>query len=98
MREGTVRDRCLAILEEYYGEDEVVMNGAKNNSGEIFAPHGSSLWTAGKLDSIDRTEYVMALEDEFNIDIDDKAASEFRTFDHVVKHVESKSGPAFGAH
>jgi len=41
-------------------------------------------------DSLDEIEIVMALEDEFDIDIDDEDAEKFKTFKDVVKFVQSK--------
>ena len=41
-------------------------------------------------DSLDRVEIVMALEDEFNIEIPDEDAEKFKTVKNVVDYVELK--------
>ena len=40
-------------------------------------------------DSLDLTELLMALEEEYNIDIDDEA-NEIRTVGEAVKYIESR--------
>ncbi len=40
-------------------------------------------------DSLDVVEIIMAVEDEFGIQIDDTAAFEFQTIADVVKYIES---------
>jgi acyl carrier protein len=41
-------------------------------------------------DSLDRTELLMALEDEFDLDIPEEEAEKFKTVKHIVDYVESK--------
>lgn len=38
-------------------------------------------------DSLDVIEVIMAIEEKFNLDIDDQAASNFETVDDLVKHI-----------
>ncbi|MFO8033305.1 MAG: acyl carrier protein [Desulfohalobiaceae bacterium] len=40
-------------------------------------------------DSLDLTELIMAMEDEFGIEIDDEEAQKLRTVQDVIKYVES---------
>ncbi len=40
-------------------------------------------------DSLDVVEIIMAVEDEFGIEIDDTAAFEFQTIADVVNYIES---------
>ena len=41
-------------------------------------------------DSLDTVELIMALEEEFNIEIPDEAAEKLRTVGDVVKYLQSK--------
>lgn len=41
-------------------------------------------------DSLDAVEVVMALEDEFGVEIDDEAAQNIKTVQDIVNHIESK--------
>ena len=41
-------------------------------------------------DSLDTVELVMAIEDEFDIEIEDEAAEKIQTLDDVIKFLESK--------
>jgi acyl carrier protein len=43
-------------------------------------------------DSLDLTELIMAMEDEFGLEIDDEEAQELRTVRDVIKYIESKQG------
>jgi len=43
-------------------------------------------------DSLDTVELVMALEEEFGIEISDEDAEKITTVGQAVKHIEDKSG------
>lgn len=102
MAELTVRDRCLAILSRYFDdfENEGAFIARAAADEVIFAPKGAIVRDVDKLDSLDRTEFVMAVEDEFKpLDIPDNIAEGFKTLADVVKYVETmKAVPAHGAH
>ena len=40
------------------------------------------------IDSLDFTEFLLMVEDEFDIDINDKDAEQLKTLDDVVKYLE----------
>lgn len=40
-------------------------------------------------DSLDLTELIMALEDEFGMEIDDEEAQKLRTVNDAIKYIES---------
>ena len=42
-------------------------------------------------DSLDRCELMMALEEEFDIDIPENEAEKLNTFDKMVQYLESKT-------
>ena len=39
-------------------------------------------------DSLDLTELIMAMEDEFDLEIDDEEAQNLRTVDNAIKYIE----------
>ncbi|MCF8103947.1 MAG: acyl carrier protein [Desulfohalobiaceae bacterium] len=41
-------------------------------------------------DSLDLTELIMAMEDEFELEIDDEEAQNLRTVDDAIKYIESR--------
>lgn len=41
-------------------------------------------------DSLDLTELIMAMEDEFDMEIDDEEAQKLRTVQDVIDYIESK--------
>jgi len=41
-------------------------------------------------DSLDLTELIMAMEDEFGMEIDDEEAQKLRTVQDVIDYIESK--------
>ena len=40
------------------------------------------------IDSLDFTEFLLMVEDEFDIDIDDKDAEQLKTLDDIVQYLE----------
>ena len=45
-----------------------------------------------KADSLDTVELVMALEDEFGLDIPDEEADKIKTVGDAIKYIETKQG------
>ncbi len=45
-----------------------------------------------KADSLDTVELVMALEDEFGLDIPDEEAEKIKTVQDAIKYIDSKTG------
>jgi acyl carrier protein len=43
-------------------------------------------------DSLDKVELLLALEDEFRIDITDEEAEKFETVGDIVRYVQGKTG------
>ncbi|WP_027369667.1 acyl carrier protein [Desulfovermiculus halophilus] len=41
-------------------------------------------------DSLDLTELIMAMEDEFGLEIDDEEAQNLRTVNDAIKYIESR--------
>lgn len=50
----------------------------------------TSLMKDLEADSLDAVEIMMALEDEFEIDVPDEVAEGFKNIGDIVKYVESK--------
>ncbi len=50
----------------------------------------TSLMTDLEADSLDAVEVVMAIEDEFDIEIPDEDAENFKNIGDIVKYVEEK--------
>jgi acyl carrier protein len=78
-----IKDRLVAIMTEQFG---VSIAEAAADGGEIFANHGRG-WAAGALDSLDKVEFAMAVEDEFDVEIPDDRVKDFRTLDDVATFV-----------
>jgi acyl carrier protein len=47
-----------------------------------------------KADSLDTVELVMALEDEFGLDIPDEEADKIKTVQDAIDYIKSKTGEA----
>ena len=45
-----------------------------------------------KADSLDTVELVMALEDEFGLDIPDEEADKIKTVGDAIRYIETKQG------
>lgn len=54
---------------------------------EQVAPEASFVDDLGA-DSLDLTELIMAMEDEFDIEIDDEEAQQLRTVQDVITYIE----------
>lgn len=90
------KERLLKIVTDEFSPEIA----AKAATGEpIFAPHGAG-WNQAEdgLDSLDRAEFVMATEDEFDIVIPDVLTVDIRTLDQMIALVDViVSPPAHGA-
>lgn len=90
------KNTLMEILTECFGESVADMAAA---GGDIFFDHGHAPPNADYLDSLDRTEYIMAIEDRLDVEIPDAIASGFKSFDDIVRYVSTMmAGPANGAH
>lgn len=91
-----IKDRLVTLMAEQLGEKYA--ERATEEGSEIFVDHGRG-WADGDLDSLDKMEFVLAVEDEFKIDIPDYQIQGFRTLEDVAKFVHArKSAPLHGAH
>jgi acyl carrier protein len=59
-------------------------------SQEEITPESSFVDDLGA-DSLDLTELIMAMEDEFDLEIDDEEAQKLRTVQDAIKYIESKT-------
>lgn len=90
-----VRNKLVEIFTEQFGEE---IAKAAQDGGEIFVDHGRG-WANGSLDSLDKVEFVMAVEDAFKVEIADYQIEGFRSLDDVAKFVHAlTSDPKHGAH
>ncbi|MCL5291065.1 MAG: acyl carrier protein [Actinobacteria bacterium] len=79
MTDADTYERVKGIIAEQLGVDE----------GEV-KPESSFVDDLGA-DSLDVVELVMALEEEFNIEIPDEDAEQISTVEEAVEYIESKS-------
>jgi len=90
-----IKEKLIEMLREAHGDDVAFAAAAGE---EIFATHGAG-WGDGKLDSLDRLEFVMAVEDEYDIEITDALTVDVRTADQVAELVDTLTrSAAHGAH
>ncbi|MBQ1516752.1 MAG: acyl carrier protein [Clostridia bacterium] len=71
-----VFDRIRAILAEQFSEDESGITLNTNLADDLGA------------DSLDMTDLVMAIEDEFEIEVPEEAAANIKTVADVVSFIE----------
>ena len=50
--------------------------------------HFDKLFKEYGVDSLDLTEFLLMVEDEFDVDIDDKDAEQLKSLDDVVQYLE----------
>lgn len=74
LQRNTVEDRVLIALEN------IILDGYEVNKDSSFEDMG--------MDSLDKIELLMDLEDEFGIDIPDDTMSYLETFGEIVDYIE----------
>jgi len=90
-----MKEKLIEMLREEHG-DEVAFAAAGGE--EIFAAHGAG-WGDGKLDSLDRMEFIMSVEDAFDVELADEIVVDVRTVDQIAELVDTLTrGPLHGAH
>jgi len=77
MTEKEIFDRIVTIIQERQGEDFVVTESL-------------SLKDDLDADSVDLMEFILTLEDEFNIEISDEEIDQLQSVGDVVEVVKSK--------
>ena len=77
---AAVEEKVKQIIVEQLGVDE----------GEV-TPKASFVDDLGA-DSLDTVELVMALEDEFGLDIPDEEAEKIKTVQNAIDYITSKAG------
>lgn len=77
MTEKEISDRIVTIIQERQGEDFVVTESL-------------SLKDDLDADSVDLMEFILTLEDEFNIEISDEEIDQLQSVGDVVEVVKSK--------
>ena len=73
-----VFDKLKEIITEQLGVDESILNINTHLMKDLEA------------DSLDAVEIIMAIEDEFEIEIPDEDAEKFQTIGDIVRYVEDK--------
>ena len=73
-------DRVKKIVVEHLGVDE----GTVTDNASFIDDLGA--------DSLDTVELVMALEDEFGLDIPDEEAEKIKTVQDAIDYISSKTG------
>ena len=77
MTEKEIFDRIVTIIQERQGEDFVVTESL-------------SLKDDLDADSVDLMEFILTLEDEFNIEISDEEIDQLQSVGDVVKIIQAK--------
>jgi acyl carrier protein len=76
----------MSVLEKIKG---IVAEQLDVNQDQV-VPEASFVDDLGA-DSLDLTELIMAMEDEFGLEIDDDKAQQLRTVQDVISYVEANS-------
>ena len=76
----------MSVLEKIKG----IVSEQLDVSQDQVVPEASFVDDLGA-DSLDLTELIMAMEDEFGLEIDDDKAQELRTVQDVISFVEANS-------
>lgn len=74
MHKLTVEDRAMCVLDEHLISD--------------VDAHLGSTWKELDFDSLDKMELIMAMEDEFNIDLPDEILMYFENVGEFIEYIE----------
>jgi acyl carrier protein len=86
----------LALLQEVFSYMSSIEEKVKRIIEEKLSVNPDQITLSAKFaedlkaDSLDTVELVMALEDEFGLDIPDEEADKIKTVGDAVKYIESK--------
>lgn len=72
-------DKIKGIIAEQLGVEHDALNIKKKKMKDLEA------------DSLDAVEIIMAIEDEFDIEVPDEDAEKFQTVSDIVNYVEAKA-------
>ena len=72
-------DKIKGIIAEQLGVEDDALNMKTNLMKDLEA------------DSLDAVEIIMAIEDEFDIEVPDEDAEKFQTVSDIVNYVEAKA-------
>ena len=72
-------DKIKGIIAEQLGVDEEEVKLETNLAKDL------------KADSLDAVEIIMAIEDEFDIEVPDEDAEKFATVNDIVSYVEARA-------
>ena len=78
MDESTIFEKVKKIIVDQLRVDENLVTMDSNIQEDLGA------------DSLDAVELIMALEEEFGIDVQDEEAENFKTVGDVVRYIEKK--------
>lgn len=78
MDESTIFERVKKIIVDQLRVDESLVTMDSNIQEDLGA------------DSLDAVELIMALEEEFGIDVQDEEAEKFKTVGDVVRYIEKR--------
>ena len=77
--DAEISSKVIQVVSEKLGVDSSEIKETSSFVGDLGA------------DSLDTVELVMALEDEFNLDISDEDAEKIQTVQDAVNYIKSKS-------
>lgn len=85
MTKEDVKRTVTKVFVEHFGEEQLQR---LEKEPKMFESAGTGFLNSG-LDSLDKIEFVMALEEEFTIDIDDALLTTVHTLDDAVNAVHT---------
>ena len=90
MQQTTILDRVRAVFAEFYGPSMLMELG---NDTEVWAEvPPRAAFPPRLMDAIDHLEFIMALEDEFHVEISDEIAEKCTTLAATAAQIEAFLG------
>lgn len=95
-----IRDKLIGMLGDDFG-DSIEEKAKADPAAQLFFNHdsGPGAGVTDYLDSLDRVEFVMEIEEVFDISIPDEISSGFKSIDDIAAYVDTMTrGALHGGH
>lgn len=97
MSEPTTRERIRKLMEEHFGpattqglaDSDKPWKEAAERAAARRAAGESNAGVTGELDSLDKVEFIMALEEEFDVEIPDSWAAMMESIDDMASFIDT---------
>ncbi len=86
MTEATILEQLRQLFSDFFGPSTLLEVG---NDGPLWGERGQGWWTEAGLDSLDRVEFILAVEEAFHVEISDDIADASTTLTKLAWNIDA---------